>query len=281
MSAPGSNRAASRWTAPTTTATHTQTLHLDVGGQESQLGGLHVTGLHAGDTVSDGSHLWTAGGDGAITITETQLDQMSSGDAVHHDFTVVSGQGAVGNVEVAGLDHDGGAYTPPSHLEANFDIAATGAEHNLTYHVEGIPAGCSLVSDGGTLHPGADGSFTLSSSDVSNLKVIIPGDGSVSDFNLTVNATDADGSHVATASQSHDTIQGGDTWTDVAHAADQGDHGAGHGAEHGDWTEKADKHAETDGKHGDAQEHKDDTPVHHLVTDDHQNHFQSHDHGPM
>ncbi|KIL98339.1 Large exoprotein involved in heme utilization or adhesion [Paramagnetospirillum magnetotacticum MS-1] len=322
----------------TSTTTHTQNFHLDVGGHESQLGGVHVTGLHAGDTVSDGGHVWTAGGDGSITITEAQLDGMTSHDAVHHDFTVTSTQGANSGIHVSGMDHDGGAYHAPSHLEANLSIAANGAQHggaDLTYHVGGVPDGCTLVSDSGTLHAGSDGSFSVSAHDAASLKIVIPGDGSVADFNVTVSATDAHGAQVPTASQSlaigvhealeapshsfdttgtdigghqghgfeghgmgshdsdidsahtmlfdfgggHETENTHHNWTDVADQAEHGDHGANTGAEHADWTEKADQHAEHgNSQNNHSQEHKDEAPVQHQVTDDHHNQFQAHDH---
>ncbi|MBI3447051.1 MAG: hypothetical protein HY055_17205, partial [Magnetospirillum sp.] len=188
----------------TTETTHTQSLHLDISGQESQLGGVHVTGLHAGDTISDAGHVWTAGADGAVTITESQLDGMASGNAVHHDFTVTSTQGPDDHIAISGLDHQGGAYHAPTHLVADLNIGAT--EHDshasLTYNIEGVPSGCSLVSDSGAHLPGADGSFSLTGGDMHNLKLVMPGDGSVSDFNLTVSATAHDGTSVASASQS-------------------------------------------------------------------------------
>ncbi|CAA7618114.1 hypothetical protein MCP1_210002 [Candidatus Terasakiella magnetica] len=212
-------------TSTTSVTTHTQTLHLDVTGNESEMGGVHLSGFHAGDTISDAGHVWTAGSDGSFTISESQLDGMMSGSAIHHDFTVTSTQGAVGTIDVAGVSHDGTAFTGSAgadhvigtsgadtlysnsatadHLVADLNIGATehDASATLTYTIGGVPDGCSLVSDAGTLHPGADGSYALSSDDMHNLQIVMPGDGSVSDFNLSVTATAQDGSSVASASQ--------------------------------------------------------------------------------
>ncbi|MDO8604960.1 MAG: hypothetical protein Q7R40_00355 [Phaeospirillum sp.] len=270
--------------AVTTTSetTHTQSLHVDVTGEESQLGGIHVTGLHAGDTVSDSGHLWVAGSDGSVTISEAQLDGMVSEGSIHHDFTVTSSHGAVDTVGVSGLDHDGGAYEVPSHLVADLNIAATDqdASASLTYNIDGVPAGCSLISDSGTHEAGTDGSFSLSSDDMHNLQLVMPADGSVSDFDLTVSATAQDGTSVASASQSlhvgvSEALDGGDADSiGVSGAEDHGiisasghdvmgggndgdtflfDFGGGHdtvgGGQGGNWTDVADA---ADNDHGSA-----------------------------
>jgi hypothetical protein len=197
---------------------YTQPLHLDLTGNEAEVGGLVLGGFHPGDVITDADHTWVANASGAIAITETDLDAMASGGSVAHDFTVTSVQGPVEDVSATLETHDGGsAFTGGTGSDviagqggddviygdhsgtvtAALDITAADADpsETLTYTIGGVPDGCSLSNDHGTLAAGADGTYSLSTGDLAGLKMTMP-EGE-QPFDLSVTATAQDGTSMA------------------------------------------------------------------------------------
>ncbi|MGE5502911.1 MAG: tandem-95 repeat protein [Actinomycetota bacterium] len=200
---------------------YTQPLHLELTGNEAEAGGLVLGGFSAGDVVSDQGHTWIADANGAITITEAQLDGMVSGIAIDHDFTVTSLTAPVTEVTSTVLTHaEGGTFIGGGgndvvlgqggndviwgdqgvgSVTALLDISATDADpsETLSYAIGGLPAGCSLANDHGLLAAGSDGVYSLSAADLAGLKVTMP-EGTAA-FDLSVTAIAHDGASVAEA----------------------------------------------------------------------------------
>ncbi|MGE5504616.1 MAG: hypothetical protein ACM31L_09350, partial [Actinomycetota bacterium] len=135
----------------TTVTTHTQTMHVDLTGNEGEAGGLQLSGFHAGDSVTANGNTWTADGDGAITISGNQLDSMTQNGEVHQDFTVTSQEGAVGSVGVTEMTQQaGGEFQGGSAGESI--LAGTGNDV-----IHGGDGSDTFLFDFGTGHDTVDG----------------------------------------------------------------------------------------------------------------------------
>ncbi|HTH17010.1 MAG TPA: hypothetical protein VL974_10185, partial [Magnetospirillum sp.] len=143
-------------TVTTTTTTHTQNLHLDLTGDETQAGGVQLSGFHSGDVIHDSTNTWTADAHGSITVSESQLDGMTSKGEVSHDFTVTSTQGAEGSITATTMTHDGGGTL----------YGADGGEHLMGHAGNDVIIGGSgndVIHGGGgnDMLVGGDGSDTF------------------------------------------------------------------------------------------------------------------------
>ncbi|OSQ32540.1 Ig-like domain-containing protein [Thalassospira sp. MCCC 1A03138] len=182
-----------------------------------------ITGVPEGATLSAG----TNNGDGSWTLSATDLNGLSITPA--EDFSgsfdlIVTAQSADGSdiatatdtitVDVAGvadeptLDVADASGNEDSVIALNIDAGLTDSSEVLTVTISGVPEGATLSA--GT--DNGDGSWTLSSADLNGL-TITPADDFSGSFDLAVTAQSADGSDIATAT---DTIT-----VDVAGVADE------------------------------------------------------------
>jgi len=173
--------------------------------------------LSAGADNGDGS--WTLSASDLNGLTITPADDFSGS----FDLTVTA-QSADGEdvatatdtitVDVAGvadeptLDVTDASGNEDSVIALNIDAGLTDSSEVLTVTISGVPEGATLSA--GT--DNGDGSWTLSSADLNGL-TITPADDFSGTFDLTVTAQSADGSDIATAT---DTIT-----VDVAGVADE------------------------------------------------------------
>ncbi|MBO9507614.1 Ig-like domain-containing protein [Thalassospira sp. A3_1] len=182
-----------------------------------------ISGVPDGATLSAG----TDNGDGTWTLGSDDLDGLTITPA--NDFSgsfdlTVTAQSADGEdvatatdtitVDVAGvadeptLDVTDASGNEDSVIALNIDAGLTDSSEVLTVTISGVPEGATLSA--GT--DNGDGSWTLSSADLNGL-TITPADDFSGTFDLTVTAQSADGSDIATAT---DTIT-----VDVAGVADE------------------------------------------------------------
>ncbi|WP_220150189.1 Ig-like domain-containing protein [Thalassospira xiamenensis] len=182
-----------------------------------------IGGVPEGAALSAG----TDNGDGSWTLSASDLNSLTITPA--NDFSgsfdlTVTAQSADGSdiatatdtitVDVAGvadeptLDVADASGNEDSVIALNIDAGLTDSSEVLTVTISGVPEGATLSA--GT--DNGDGSWTLSSADLNGL-TITPADDFSGSFDLTVTAQSADGSDIATAT---DTIT-----VDVAGVADE------------------------------------------------------------
>ncbi|UKV15249.1 Ig-like domain-containing protein [Thalassospiraceae bacterium SW-3-3] len=181
-----------------------------------------ISGVPEGATLSAG----TDNGDGSWTLSAADLNGLTITPA--DDFSgpfdlTVTAQSADGEdvatssgtitVDVAGvadaptLDVSDARGSEDTAIALDIDAGLTDSSEVLTVTISGVPEGTTLSA--GT--DNGDGSWTLSASDLNGL-TITPADDFSGSFDLTVTAQSADGSDIATAT---DTIT-----VDVAGVAD-------------------------------------------------------------
>ncbi|WP_339862575.1 hypothetical protein [Thalassospira alkalitolerans] len=171
-----------------------------------------ISGVPDGATLSAG----TNNGDGTWTLSSSELDglKITPADDFSGSFDLgVTAQSADGSdvatttgsltVDVAGvadaptLDVADASGKEDTAIALDIDAGLTDSSETLTVTISGVPDGASLSA--GTNN--GDGSWTLSSSDLDGLK-ITPAEDFSGSFDLGVTAKSADGSDVATVSDS-------------------------------------------------------------------------------
>ncbi|WP_341363265.1 Ig-like domain-containing protein [Thalassospira sp. SN3W] len=181
-----------------------------------------ISGVPDGASLSAG----TSNGDGSWTLSASDLEGLSitpSGDysgSFDLTVTVTSQDGndtasisdtitvaVAGVADKPALDVSNVSGTEDSAIALDIDAGLTDASELLTVTISGVPEGAALSA--GT--DNGDGSWTLSAADLNGL-TITPADDFSGSFDLTVTAQAADGSDIATAT---DTIT-----VDVAGVAD-------------------------------------------------------------
>ncbi|WP_423838849.1 beta strand repeat-containing protein, partial [Thalassospira alkalitolerans] len=171
-----------------------------------------ISGVPDGASLSAG----TDNGDGTWTLSSSELDglKITPADDFSGSFDLgVTAQSADGSdvatvsdsitVDVAGvadaptLDVADASGKEDTAIALDIDAGLTDSSETLTVTISGVPDGASLSA--GTNN--GDGSWTLSSSDLDGLK-ITPAEDFSGSFDLGVTAKSADGSDVATVSDS-------------------------------------------------------------------------------
>ncbi|WP_417812540.1 hypothetical protein [Thalassospira alkalitolerans] len=171
-----------------------------------------ISGVPDGASLSAG----TNNGDGTWTLSSSELDglKITPADDFSGSFDLgVTAQSADGSdvatvsdsitVDVAGvadaptLDVADASGKEDSAIALDIDAGLTDSSEVLTVTISGVPDGATLSA--GT--DNGDGSWTLSSADLDGLK-ITPADDFSGSFDLGVTAQSADGSDVATVSDS-------------------------------------------------------------------------------
>uniref|UniRef100_UPI003AA90ED2 beta strand repeat-containing protein n=1 Tax=Thalassospira alkalitolerans TaxID=1293890 RepID=UPI003AA90ED2 len=171
-----------------------------------------ISGVPDGASLSAG----TDNGDGTWTLSSSELDglKITPADDFSGSFDLgVTAQSADGSdvatvsdsitVDVAGvadaptLDVADASGKEDSAIALDIDAGLTDSSEVLTVTISGVPDGASLSA--GT--DNGDGTWTLSSSELDGLK-ITPADDFSGSFDLGVTAQSADGSDVATVSDS-------------------------------------------------------------------------------
>ncbi|OCK07570.1 MULTISPECIES: Ig-like domain-containing protein [Thalassospira] len=198
-------------------------LDIDAGlTDSSEVLNVTISGVPQGATLSagtdNGDGTWTLSPDQLAGLTITPADDFSGS----FDLTVTA-QSADGNdvatttgritVDVAGvadaptLDVSNASGSEDSAIALDIDAGLTDSSEVLTVTISGVPEGATLSA--GT--DNGDGTWTLSPDQLAGL-TITPADDFSGSFDLTVTAQSADGSDIATAT---DTIT-----VDVAGVAD-------------------------------------------------------------
>ncbi|OSQ44270.1 hypothetical protein TALK_19145, partial [Thalassospira alkalitolerans] len=171
-----------------------------------------ISGVPDGASLSAG----TNNGDGTWTLSSSELDglKITPADDFSGSFDLgVTAQSADGSdvatttgsltVDVAGvadtptLDVADASGKEDTAIALDIDAGLTDSSETLTVIISGVPDGATLSA--GTNN--GDGTWTLSSSDLDGLK-ITPADDFSGSFDLGVTAQSADGSDVATVSDS-------------------------------------------------------------------------------
>ncbi|MDM7976103.1 MAG: Ig-like domain-containing protein [Thalassospira xiamenensis] len=185
-------------------------LDIDAGlTDSSEVLNVTISGVPQGATLSAG----TDNGDGTWTLNPDQLAGLTITPA--NDFSgsfdlTVTAQSADGSdiatttgsitVDVAGvadaptLDVSDASGSEDSAISLDIDAGLTDSSEVLTVTISGVPEGATLSA--GT--DNGDGSWTLSAADLNGL-TITPADDFSGSFDLTVTAQSADGSDIATA----------------------------------------------------------------------------------
>ncbi|WOI09154.1 Ig-like domain-containing protein [Thalassospira lucentensis] len=168
-----------------------------------------ISGVPEGATLSagtdNGDGTWTLGSDQLAGLTITPADDFSGS----FDLTVTA-QSADGDdvatttgsitVDVAGvadaptLEVSDASGNEDSAIALDIDAGLTDSSEVLSVTISGVPEGATLSA--GTNN--GDGSWTLSAADLNGL-TITPADDFSGSFDLTVTAQSADGSDIATA----------------------------------------------------------------------------------
>ncbi|WP_336233296.1 Ig-like domain-containing protein [Thalassospira sp. CH_XMU1458] len=188
-------------------------LNIDAGlTDSSETLSVTIAGVPDGATLSAG----TDNGDGTWTLSSDQLDGLTI--TPPEDFSgsfdlgvtatsadgedVATTTGSI-TVDVAGvadaptLDVSNAAGNEDSAIALNIDAGLTDSSETLTVTISGVPEGATLSAGADN----GDGTWTLSSDQLEGLSITPPEDFSGS-FDLGVTATSADGSDVATTTDS-------------------------------------------------------------------------------
>jgi|GEM_PF-2853944 len=193
-SSSSSNVTASSWGGKTYGGAGNDTLNSN-GGIDTLYGGSGNDTIHAAsyDTAFGGSGndvIDASGSGGSVLVGNIGNDTITGGsgsDVIYgDDFTESASTGG------------GYAYAALSISGSTSDSAET-----LTYVVGGLPDGVTLVdANGNALAANADGTYSLTASQLSGLELKVPTDGSVTSVDLTVTATSHEGTTTASASTS-------------------------------------------------------------------------------
>ncbi|RCK52167.1 hypothetical protein TH44_07125, partial [Thalassospira xiamenensis] len=175
-------------------------------------------GANLSTGIDNGDGTWTLGSDQLAGLTITPSDDFSGSFELGVTATSADGSDIATATDTIMVDVAGVADTPTldvsdtsgsedSAIALDIYAGLTDSSEVLTVAINGVPEGATLSA--GT--DNGDGSWTLSASDLNGL-TITPADDFSGSFDLTVTAQSADGSDIATAT---DTIT-----VDVAGVAD-------------------------------------------------------------
>ena len=185
---------ASSWGGKTYGGAGNDTLNSN-GGIDTLYGGSGNDTIHAAsyDTAFGGSGndvIDASGSGGSVLVGNIGNDTITGGS---------------GNDVIYGDDFTESASTDGGYAYAALSISGSTSDsaETLTYVVGGLPDGVTLVdANGNALAANADGTYSLTVSQLSGLELKVPTDGSVTSVDLTVTATSHEGTTTASASTS-------------------------------------------------------------------------------
>jgi VCBS repeat-containing protein len=157
---------------------------------------------HQGD---NGSKAGTGGSKG--DKHDDKHDDQSGGNGNHYGWDNASHEHGHQNGGTDGGEHQGDDGSAGSYVvDLNISGASTDVDgsETVSFGISGVPEGVTLAyTDASgvehTLDAGADG-YSLSPSQLNGLHMVVPDDGSVPDFNISVTAFSHDGTSVASTS---------------------------------------------------------------------------------